>query len=491
MKIFYSSVKLINKGLLQMNRFSYSSFDLSGEFEKYDKNKIRKPNLNHQMKNKFNKGQEVFKEEKLDSIIKNRIEDKKKKKIQEIHQNEEFNANGYNKRKKSFKIEGAINNSNKHNTTRSKENQFDFRYLRPNNYVKPLTSSSEILIAKEEENVSNESNKIEETINEEINTNEKKLFKSEKHNFQKSENEINPNLIYSKYEHLFGYEGIKASLLFNKRTNLELFVDKNFQDKVPNNIAEIIKLAQEDNISINYVSKDKLDRLSIGKQNNGLVLKTTKREYKNLKSFDLLIDQVSLIEKSNLIIVFDQIIDSSEYASLLRSSYFIGCDKIIINKKGQISLSPTVSKISSGVTECIDIYCENNIKKFLKEAVKNNYIIINPINNDNKLHSNDYIQSNDMKDKENNEDDANEDNIYSRIKTKIVPINDLNLNNGDKVIILFNIESEHKIAKDNSTSYSKYISYKTYLEPHDNKISPNISLGVSGGIMINRIRSLI
>ena len=36
-------------------------------------------------------------------------------------------------------------------------------------------------------------------------------------------NEINPNLIYSKYEQLFGYEGIKASLLFNKRTNLELF----------------------------------------------------------------------------------------------------------------------------------------------------------------------------------------------------------------------------------------------------------------------------
>lgn len=488
MKIFRLVTKLICKDLYRIQRLSFSSFDLSGEFEKYDKNKIDKSKLNYQSKDKFNnKGQEVFKEEKLDSIIKSRIDEKKKKKIQEIHQDEEFNANGYNKRKKSFKIEGAINNSNKRNN-QGKENQFDFRYLRPNNYDKPVASSLGLLEAKEEEAIVLNNN-TQESINKEIIINEKKHVKSEKHNFQKSENEINPNLIYSKYEHLYGYEGIKASLLFNKRTNLELFVNKNFQDEAPKNILEIIKMAQNDNISISYVSKDKLDRLSTGKQNNGLVLKTTKREYKNLKTFEFLINQVNSRDKLNLIIVFDQIVDSSEYASLLRSSYFIGCDKIITNKKGQISLSPTVSKISSGVSECIDIYCETNIKKFLKEAVKNNYTIINPINSDNKEQNNDIKEPNNKDDKE--ENNANEENIYNKIKTKTIPISQLELNKDEKIIILFNVESEHKIEKDTLIPYSKYISYKTYLETKDNKLTPNISLGVNGGIMINKIRNLI
>lgn len=76
------------------------------------------------------------------------------------------------------------------------------------------------------------------------------------------------------------------------------------------------------------------------------------------------------------VLVLDEVWDPQNFGALLRTSHYLGCDKIITCAKNSAPLSPTVSKASSGAMEVIDVYSTVNLMKFLDNSKENGWQVI-------------------------------------------------------------------------------------------------------------------
>lgn len=75
-------------------------------------------------------------------------------------------------------------------------------------------------------------------------------------------------------------------------------------------------------------------------------------------------------------IALDEVQDPQNLGSILRTAHFFGVDGILICSKNSAPLSPTVSKVSSGAVEVMDIYSTSNLVKFLKSSHANGWQIV-------------------------------------------------------------------------------------------------------------------
>jgi 21S rRNA (GM2251-2'-O)-methyltransferase len=100
-----------------------------------------------------------------------------------------------------------------------------------------------------------------------------------------------------------------------------------------------------------------------------MVLRSEPRDYIYISQFEMFKEKFISKEKGNLIILLDQIIDPQNLGSIVRSSFFLGVDKILLNKKNKPSLTSAVSKVSSGASECVDLYAVKNIKTFITSKI--------------------------------------------------------------------------------------------------------------------------
>jgi tRNA(Leu) C34 or U34 (ribose-2'-O)-methylase TrmL len=79
---------------------------------------------------------------------------------------------------------------------------------------------------------------------------------------------------------------------------------------------------------------------------------------------------------TRVILALDEVHDPQNLGALLRSSYYLGCSKVIITTKNSSPLSPIVSKASSGAMEIMDIRSVSNMMSFLENAKSEGWTII-------------------------------------------------------------------------------------------------------------------
>ena len=74
----------------------------------------------------------------------------------------------------------------------------------------------------------------------------------------------------------------------------------------------------------------------------------------------------------------DEVVDPQNLGSLLRTSYFLGIDGVVICSKNSAPLSPAVSKASSGALEVFQnkLYHTNNMRKLLLNSIELGYYTI-------------------------------------------------------------------------------------------------------------------
>jgi tRNA(Leu) C34 or U34 (ribose-2'-O)-methylase TrmL len=77
-----------------------------------------------------------------------------------------------------------------------------------------------------------------------------------------------------------------------------------------------------------------------------------------------------------VVLALDEVHDPQNLGALLRSSYYLGCSKVIITTKNSSPLSPVVSKASSGAMEIMNIQSVNNMMSFLENAKSEGWIVI-------------------------------------------------------------------------------------------------------------------
>eukprot|EP00794_Sanderia_malayensis_P014208 gene14208-15691_t len=153
---------------------------------------------------------------------------------------------------------------------------------------------------------------------------------------------------------------------------------------LPNKIDDIISIAEEKNIKVDYKSRDYLDKLVGNRPHQSIVMKASSISYENINSLHHQ-RKDRFCKSPEIWLALDQIQDPMNFGAILRSAGYFGINGIIASKRNSCRLSPVVSKASAGTMEWLKIYGAEDLPYFLKKQAKANWDIIGSTMSDENL----------------------------------------------------------------------------------------------------------
>lgn len=160
---------------------------------------------------------------------------------------------------------------------------------------------------------------------------------------------------------IYGKNTVKEAILANRIVHI-VYIDNKFNDKA------ILNLIDEKNIKITKTNKHELNLLTDNGLHQGIVAKVKDYETKLL---DILFDG-----KKKNIVILDKIVDPHNFGAIIRTAEAAGIDALIVSSRGQVKITPTVTKIASGALEYLPIIEVNNLNNAILKLKENNFIII-------------------------------------------------------------------------------------------------------------------
>ncbi|NME66090.1 23S rRNA (guanosine(2251)-2'-O)-methyltransferase RlmB [Clostridium cadaveris] len=134
-------------------------------------------------------------------------------------------------------------------------------------------------------------------------------------------------------------------------------------------IVKIMALAKEKGVVIKEVDRKKLDSLSQGEAHQGVVAMVTPFRYSEIQD---ILDRAKEREESPFIIILDEIEDPHNLGSIIRTAELCGAHGIIIPKRRNVGVTPTVYKTSAGAVNYMKIAKVSNINNTIDELKKEN-----------------------------------------------------------------------------------------------------------------------
>lgn len=75
-------------------------------------------------------------------------------------------------------------------------------------------------------------------------------------------------------------------------------------------------------------------------------------------------------------LALDEVWDPQNFGALLRTAYFLRCDKVVVCSKNSAPLSAVVSRASAGAMEVMQVYSTDNMMKFLDKSKENGWQVV-------------------------------------------------------------------------------------------------------------------
>ena len=160
-----------------------------------------------------------------------------------------------------------------------------------------------------------------------------------------------------------GRNSVREALL-SGATISKLLASKGSGDKV---FEEIISLAKQNNVKIQWVTNDVLNRESVTKKHQGLILYTEEFEYSSVEEI-----LASKKDENHFILILDGIVDPHNLGSIIRVADCMGVDGIIIGKNRCCSVNEVVVKTSAGATSYVKVAKVTNINTTIENLKKQN-----------------------------------------------------------------------------------------------------------------------
>ncbi len=132
-------------------------------------------------------------------------------------------------------------------------------------------------------------------------------------------------------------------------------------------IVEILRLAGERGVQVEYVTKKRLDTISESGRHQGVIALIQPPKASTLKGI------LARIQEDVTLILIDRLYDPMNLGSILRTAEATGVDAVVIPKKGSVGLTPAVLRASMGGGLHVPIIRDNLFQaaKLLKqEGVK-------------------------------------------------------------------------------------------------------------------------
>ncbi|MCX7845780.1 MAG: 23S rRNA (guanosine(2251)-2'-O)-methyltransferase RlmB [Dictyoglomaceae bacterium] len=158
-------------------------------------------------------------------------------------------------------------------------------------------------------------------------------------------------------------EALKGNISINK-----IFIYKNIhKDK---KIFEIINLAREKKIPIQFVEKEWIDRES-NEKSQGILAYISPIRY---HEWEDILNSINF--SRDFIVVLDHVQDPQNLGSAIRTSEFGGAKALVIPKVRSAQVSSSVFKASSGALSYLPIVRVSNISQFLKKLKDQGWYIV-------------------------------------------------------------------------------------------------------------------
>ena len=132
-------------------------------------------------------------------------------------------------------------------------------------------------------------------------------------------------------------------------------------------VKSILREARKTDTIINYVDKERLDRLSKTGHHQGVVAQAAAYEYATVE------DIMAAARQKNeppFIFILDEIEDPHNLGAILRTANLAGAHGVIIPKRRAVGLTASVARISAGAVNYTPVAKVTNIAKTIEELKK-------------------------------------------------------------------------------------------------------------------------
>ena len=129
-------------------------------------------------------------------------------------------------------------------------------------------------------------------------------------------------------------------------------------------LTQIQDQARRVGVTVETVSRRRLDELSKGANHQGVLALTAPREYADL---DDILARAKELGEEPLIVVLDAIQDVQNLGSLIRTAEAVGAHGIIIPEHRAAGLTPAVDKTSAGAVEFLPVARVTNLNQMLDD----------------------------------------------------------------------------------------------------------------------------
>ncbi|AWI07358.1 23S rRNA (guanosine(2251)-2'-O)-methyltransferase RlmB [Clostridium drakei] len=184
----------------------------------------------------------------------------------------------------------------------------------------------------------------------------KKSFKDNSNRRRENDNKFSSNTNEKTFrEDLIEGRNAVIEVLRSERTVEQILVANG---DVSGSINMILALAKEKKIVIKHVDRKKLDQLSQTAAHQGVIAQITPYKYCDI---DDIINYAEEKGEKPFIVILDEIEDPHNFGSIIRTAETCGVHGIIIPKRRNVGLTPSVYKASVGAIEHMKIAKITNI----------------------------------------------------------------------------------------------------------------------------------
>lgn len=135
---------------------------------------------------------------------------------------------------------------------------------------------------------------------------------------------------------------------------------------------ELLNLARERGIKVQFVNKSALDDFSATKKHQGVIAISTDFKYSSVEDILNLAKQKN---EDNFILILDGVEDPHNLGSVLRVAECAGVHGIIIPKDRAVGVTETVVKVSAGASERVKIAKVTNLNRTIEELKSRNIFV--------------------------------------------------------------------------------------------------------------------
>lgn len=135
---------------------------------------------------------------------------------------------------------------------------------------------------------------------------------------------------------------------------------------------ELLNLARERGIKVQFVNKSALDDFSVTKKHQGVIAISTDFKYSSVEDILKLAKEKN---EDNFILILDGVEDPHNLGSVLRVAECAGVHGIIIPKDRAVGVTETVVKVSAGASERVKIAKVTNLNRTIEELKQKNIFV--------------------------------------------------------------------------------------------------------------------